>query len=407
MKKIKTYKFRLYPSKIIERKLQFILNNCRCLYNTQLEYEKQIYFSNREYANRTDLNNLILDWKIINPNLKNIHSQVLQNVSDRLNKSFSNFFTRVKKGEKPGFPRFKSKDTYNSFTYPQSGFNLNKNKLKLSKIGEINIRAHRKINGKIKTLIIKKSPTNKWFAYFSVEETLIKKQSNNNYLGIDVGLNSFYTDSNGNKIENPKYLRESENRLIKIQRKFSKKKKSSKNRKKLRLKLAKLYEKILNQRLDFLHKQARELADNYSNIAVEKLQIKNMVKNHYLAKSINDVSWYKFLQLLSYKVEETGGQILEVNAKGTSQYCICGNKVKKSLAVRIHKCNKCGIKIDRDVMSAKLIKAIAFENYKINIQQVKKVEPKNTVGHTEFQACEVFPLGETVKQESLASNIIK
>jgi len=399
----KTYKFRIYPSKKTQRKLQFILNNCRYLYNLQLEYEKQIYFLNKSYANKIDLNNLILDWKIINSNLKIIHSQVLQNISDRLHKSFNNFFTRIKKGEKAGFPRFKS--NYNSFTYPQSGFKLNKNKLKLSKVGEINIKLHREIKGKIKTLTIKKTSTNKWFAYFSVEkEKEIKYNREYHYIGIDVGLNSFYTDSNGNKIENPEYLRRSELKLIKIQRKLSKKLKNSKNRKKSRLKLAKLHEKISNQRLEFLHKQTRKLVNNYSNIAVEKLQIKNMIKNKHLSKSINDASWNKFLQILSYKVEETGGQIVEINPKGTSQYCICGNKVKKSLAVRTHKCNKCGIKIDRDTMSAKLIKAIAFENHKINTQQIVE---KNTVGHTEFQACEVSPLGRTMKQESLASNNLR
>ena len=345
---------------------------------------------------------------MLNQNLKNIHSQVLQNVSDRLHKSFKSFFTRVKNKEKAGFPRFKSKDKYNSFTYPQHGFKLDKNKLNLSKIGEINIKLHREIKGKIKILTIKRTLTNKWFAYFSVEEEKeIKFNKPKNYIGIDVGLNSFYTDSNGNKIENPKYLRESELKLIKTQRKLSKKNKNSRNKNKSILKLAKLYEKISNQRLDFLHKQAKILAHNYSNIAIEKLQIKNMIKNKHLSKSINDASWNKFLQILSYKVEETGGQVIKINPKGTStsQYCICGNKVKKSLATRIHKCNKCGIKIDRDIMSAKLIKVIAFENYKINRKNnIQQIEIKNTVGHTEFQACEVFPLGETMKQEPLASN---
>jgi len=399
---IKTYKFRIYPNKQIQRKLQFTLNNCKYLYNTQLEYEKQIYFLNKTYANKIDLNNLILDWKIINSNLKSIHSQVLQNVSDRLHKSFKNFFTRIKKGEKSGFSRFKSK--YNSFTYPQSGFKLNNNKLKLSKVGEIKVKLHREIKGKIKTLTIKKTQTDKWFAYFIVEEQQTTSNNKSNYIGIDVGLNSFYTDSEGNKIENPKYLRESEKRLKLLSRKLSKKNKNSKNKNKSRLKLAKLHEKISNQRLDFLHKQARNIANNYSNIAVEKLQIKNMVKNKHLSKSISDASWNKFLQILSYKVEETGGQIIEINPKGTSQYCIRGNKVKKSLAIRTHKCNKCGIKVDRDIMSAKLIKAIAFENHKINTQQVVE---KNTVGHTEFQACEVFSLGRTMKQESLAFDNIK
>ncbi|MDP2907624.1 MAG: RNA-guided endonuclease TnpB family protein, partial [Nanoarchaeota archaeon] len=356
--------------------------------NAELEYEKQMYFSERKYVSKEELDSLIPDWKIINPNLKKVHSQVLQNVSDRLVKSFEGFFRRTKSGEKAGFPRFKSKERYDSFTFPQSGFKFEKGRLKLSKVGMVGVKQHREIEGRVKTLTIKKTSTGKWFANFSVvKEIEMDQKRSDRCVGIDVGLESFYADSEGNKIDNPRWLRKSEKRLKFLQRQHSKRKKGGKNRKKSRLKIAKLHEKVVNQRNDFLHKQARKLVDNYSLIAVEKLSIKNMVKNRYLAKSISDAGWRRFLQFLSYKAEEAGGQIVEVDARGTSQYCICGNEVRKSLAVRTHKCERCGRVLDRDVMSAMLVKASALEEY------------KNTAGTAGINACGDVPLGTSMKQE--------
>lgn len=390
MKKLvtRTYKFRIFPSKTVVKKLERTLSACRTLYNSELEYEKQLWFSEKRFVGRDELNLLIPDWKTINPDLKKVHSQVLQNVSDRLVKSFENFFGRVGRGEKAGFPRFKSKDRYDSFTFPQSGFGFEDNELKLSKIGMVNIKRHREIEGKVKTLTINKTCTGKWFANFSVVKEIKVRQKNfGKCVGIDVGLNSFYADSEGNKVDNPRWLRRSEERLKLLQRQHSKKRKGSRNRKKSRFKIAKLHEKIVNQRNDFLHKQSRKLVDNYPLIAVEKLSIKNMVRNPYLAKSINDASWRRFLQLLSYKAEEAGGRIVEVDARGTSQRCICGNVVKKSLAVREHKCSECGRNLDRDVMSAMIIKASALEEY------------KNTAGTAGINACEDVLLGTSMKQE--------
>lgn len=393
MKKLvtRTYKFRIFPSKRINKRLERTLNSCRFLYNSGLEYEEQLYFSEERFVGRDELNLLIPDWKAVNPCLKRVYSQVLQNVSDRLVKSFEGFFQRIERSEKAGFPRFKSKDMYSSFTFPQSGFKLEGNRLKLSKMGWMNIKLHRKIEGKIKTLTINKNSTNKWFANFSVVKEIEVNQKNlSKCVGIDVGLENFYADSEGNKVDNPRWLRRSEERLKFLQRQHSNKKKGSKNRKKSRLKIAKLYARIVNQRNDFLHKQARKLVNEYSLIAVEKLSINNMVKNRYLSKSINDAGWRRFLQFLSYKAEEAGGRIVEVDARGTSQRCICGNEVKKSLAMRIHYCSRCGLKLDRDIMSAILIKASALKEY--------------TVGTAGINACRDVPLGTSVKQEFAYGN---
>ncbi|MDP2908338.1 MAG: RNA-guided endonuclease TnpB family protein [Nanoarchaeota archaeon] len=390
MKKLvaRTYKFRIFPSRSVARKLEKTVGACRFLYNSELEYEEQLFFSEGRFVSRDELNLLVPDWKSLNSDLKEVHSQVLQNVSDRLVKSFEGFFRRIKSGEKAGFPRFKSKERYDSFTFPQSGFKLEKGRLRLSKIGMMGIKQHRKMEGKVKTLTIKKASTGKWFANFSVmKEIEVKQKKPDKCVGIDVGLESFYADSEGNKIDNPRWLRKSEGRLKLLQKQHSRKKKGSSNRRKSRLRIAKLHEKVVNQRNDFLHKQSRKLADSCSLIAVEKLSINKMVKNRYLAKSISDASWRRFLQLLSYEVEETGGRIVEVDARGTSQRCICGNRVEKSLAVRTHKCKECGRVLDRDVMSAILIKASALK------------ELKNTAGTAGINACEDVPLGTSMKQE--------
>ncbi len=359
----RVYKFRIYPNRQQEYSLAKTLENCRFLYNKQLESKINRYKEDKTNLSQFDLNNNLIELKEKNKDFYKIYGQVLQEINKRINLAFSNFYRKIKKGEKAGFPRFKTKNRYNSITYPQYGFKLEKNQLYLSKIGSVNLVKHREIKGKIKTLTIKKTSSNKWYVYFSVEkETENKSTLNDNSVGIDLGLNHFYADSEGNLKDNPRYLRKTEKKLKIIQRKLSRKKKGSKNRNKYRLKLAKVHERISNQRLDFLHKESRYLANNYNLIAVEKLKIQNMTKNHYLAKSINDASWNKFLQLLSYKVEETGGKLVGIDPRNTSQSCICGNKVEKTLVVRIHKCSNCKIEINRDVMSAMIIKALAFSH---------------------------------------------
>jgi len=342
----KTYKYRLYPSKKQVEILNNTLKTCKTLYNQQLAYEKYIFIKEKRFANRVELNNLLPDLKIINPQLKTTHSQVLQNINDRVIKSFKNFFNRVKRGEKVGYPRFKS--THNSFTYPQKGFKFGK-KLKLSKIGEINIKLHRCINGNIKTLTILKTSTNKWFACFSIEQEIKKKKRGNKLIGIDLGIEKFATLSNNKIINNPKNLKESLNLLKLRSKQLSKKKKGSKNRNKARLRLARLHEKIYNKRLDFLHKTTRNLINIYDCIALEDLKI-NTMKNKYLQLSINDASWNKFRQLITYKAEEAGVKLEFVNPRNTSQRCSrCNSLVKKSLSKRTHNCPNCNLSIDRDL----------------------------------------------------------
>lgn len=382
----KTYKFRIYPSKKQVEIFNNILINCRYLYNSQLEYEKYIYEKDKRFVNRIELNNLLPDLKIINPNLKSIHSQILQNVNDRVIKSFNGFFTRVKRGEKAGYPRFKNIHRYNSFTYPQTGFKfISQKKLKISKIGEVSIKFHRMIKGTIKTLTIEKTLTNKWFACFTVHYiNSYPEKKGERIVGMDLGLEKFAVLSNGSEIENPRWLEKSL-RLLQIRsRQLSKKEKCSISRIKARLKLAKLHEKVFNQRTDFLHKLTHRLVNGYDCIALEDLKISSMT-NKYLQFSINDVSWDKFRRLLTYKAEEAGCKLEFVNPRDTSKKCsACGNKQEMPIYKRKYKCSFCGTSLSRDLNSALNI----LRNSHFN---------KNTEGHSEINACGDVSLETSLK----------
>jgi putative transposase len=352
-----TYKYRLYPNKIQRQLLVNTLESCRVLYNCALEQRKTAY---KQFKISLNYNTQAKELKTLKKYVseyKEIYSQVLQNVLLRLDDAFKKFFDRVKSGEKPGYPRFKGRGWYDSFTYPQSGFSLSDNrkgnqKLRLSKIGKVTVRLHRAIKGNIKTCMIKRE-LDKWHVCFACEtkpEILPKTYKD---AGIDVGIEKFAALSDGALIKNPQFLRESEAKLKYEQRKLSRKKKGSNSRKKQKHKLAKLHCKIKNRRNNFLHIESRKLVRSYDVIVFEDLRIKNMVKNHYLAKSISDASWAKFIKYVSYKAESAGKKVIFVNPRNTSQICSgCGAIVKKSLSVRVHKCPSCGLEIDRDINAA-------------------------------------------------------
>jgi len=290
------------------------------------------------------------------PILSKVHSQVLQNVSKRIKDGYTNFFARRKAGLKAGLPRFKKQGKYKSLTYPQTGFKIEGKKLVLSKIGAINIKLHRPIEGCVKTLTVKRMPSGKWFAIFSCQTKKQPKTNTNGSVGIDVGLHSYAVLSDGNVIENPRFYRNSEKKLARLQRSLSRKKLKSKNRDKARVKVAQCHEKIVNQRNDFLHKETTKLSRTYSLFKIEDLKICNMLKNHNLAKSIADASWGCFTRMLFYKAESARGKLLKVAPHGTTTKCSrCGWNVPKSLSDRFHACPNCGLKMDRDLNAAKNI----------------------------------------------------
>ncbi len=350
----RTYKYRLYPNKEQIKKFEQILNTCRHLYNNALTQRKEYYQENKKGLSRIKQQKLLKERKKENIYLKAVHSQVLQDVLFRVEKAFALFFIRLKvKDGKAGYPRYKSYNRYDSFTYSQQpGFKFTDKGLKLSKIGIIKIKLHRPAQGEVKTCTIKRE-IDRWYACFSCQANFLIKSVPQRTIGIDMGITHYAYLSNGKTVDNPRHLTTSEEKLKRVQRKLSRRQRGSKNRNKQRIKVAKVHRKIKDQRGDFLHKLSRRIVNSFSFIAVENLAITNMVKNHYLAKSIADASWGQFLNYLAYKVEETGSKVVRVNPKGTSQICSqCDNLVPKSLSVRVHKCPYCGINLDRDYNSA-------------------------------------------------------
>ena len=279
-----------------------------------------------------------------------IYSQVAQDVLRRLDKAFQNFFRRVKNGDKKaGYPRFQGKNRYDSFTYPQSGFKiLDDGKLKLSMIGTVRMFMHREIVGKIKTCTIKRDG-DQWYACFSVEMPDIEKVEPKTSVGVDLGINTLATLSNGAEIGNPKVLDKYDSKLRKAQKGLARKKKGSNNRNKQNTVLRGIYRKVRNARKDYIHKASRVLADTYDLIVFEGLQIKNMVKNHHLARSIHDASWNMLIDCTTYKAEEADGSVELVNPRNTSKQCsVCGCIQAMPHSQRTYRCPDCGNVINRD-----------------------------------------------------------
>ena len=352
---LKTYRYRLKPTKsqvtILERQLEL----CRFVYNDTLAYRKNAWELEQRTVKRFETQDRLPQLKLEVPELKDVYSLVLQNVALRVELAFKAFFRRVKAGEEPGFPRFKGKSRYDSITYSQSGFELDSEMLHLSKIGDIKIKLHRPIEGKIKTCTIRRMPTGKWFACFSAEMGDIPRPpwKDGSVVGIDVGLASFATLSNGEKIDNPRFFREDELALAKAQSKRDKLPKGSSLRRKASKVVARIHERIGDKRTDFSNQVSRQLVNRFGVIVFEDLDIQNMLKNHHLAKSISDVAWGMLVKATESKAAYAGSKVVLVDPKYTSQMCSrCGMIVKKDLSERIHNCSECGLTMDRDLNAA-------------------------------------------------------
>ena len=357
---LRAYKFRFYPDEKQTVLLVKTLNSCCFLYNSALQERKYAYEAHQRLRCNDQVNELPQMKKIF-LEYKVIYSQVLQDVLRRLDKAFDNFFDRVgriRKGErlKAGYPRFKPAWRYNSFTYPQSGFQiLPRGHVNLSKIGTLRVFMHRKVSGTVKTLTVKRDRVADWFVVIVAElaEPKLISKKKKKAVAIDVGIKKLVTLSTGEYIEPPQFFRHSEERLKRMQRELSSKKIGSNNRRKARARLSRAHRKIERQRIDFLHKLSKVLVDKADLLVFENLQIGNMVKNHVLANSIHDASWNKLIQFCSYKASSAGKSIELVDPRGTTQRCSgCGSIVKKSLSERVHRCPNCGLVLNRDFNAA-------------------------------------------------------
>lgn len=339
----KTYKFRIYPNckqrKIIDHQLII----CQRLYNKTLECKINTYKETKENLSLYKLHNKLTEWRKSDEELKLVHSQVLQNVQVRVDLAFQRFFR-----EKNGFPRFKSKFRYRSLTYPQSGFKFSDKKVFLSKIGNIKIIQHQKIEGDIKTVQLVKYPSSKYYVVVSVDNVSQKTfPKTNKSIGVDCGIITLATLSDGQKIDNPRVFKKFEKKLAKVNRRFSKNK-TSKNRHSLSL----VHEKITNCRDNFLNKTVLSLVRNFDLVCVEKLNIKKMKSYKEINKSIRDCSWGIFrTKLVQKAVSAIGKQVIEVNPANTSRICSQCSFLSDKLLLneRIFQCSCCNYLSDRDL----------------------------------------------------------
>lgn len=314
-----SHKFRIYPSKTVEKLLNRQMAVCKWLYNRLLS-ELNLAREKGIKLKRTDIQALIVDLKRHEkPELGEVYAKVLQMVNHQLWSNIYALSQLKKNGKKVGKLRFKGKGWFKTLNYNQSGFRLENGKLILSKVGEIPIKLHRKIKDEVKGIVVKRERSGKWFVIFQVEDEPEPLPKTGKAIGVDMGIKHFLTDSEGRQIENPRFYERTLKRIRIRQRQLSKKEKGSKNRGKARVKLAKAYERLVDQRNDFLHKLSRLYVNGYDAIAAEGLNIAGMARNHNLARKILDASWGKFLHMLSYKAERAGRQFVEVDPRGTSQ----------------------------------------------------------------------------------------
>ena len=356
-----TYKFKLKPTKSQAIELNQWLGTCRFVYNLCLGYKKDVYncyqksISKNEMQKELTLLRKEYEW------IGNVHSQTIQDVTDRLDKSYQSFF----KGG--GFPRFAKRGMYSSFNFKQNvSICENTNKIKFPSLGKISFRKSREIPSQIKFAIVKKEYDGWYVCLVCETPNKINETPNENVLGIDLGIKDYIITSEGNKFENPKYLRKYEKDLKLCQRNLSRKKKGSENRKKNIYLLQKTHAKIRNIRKDFLHKLSSEIINENQVIVLENLQIKNMLKNHKLAKSISDASWGIFSEMLKYKSEFQNKELIFISPNYTSMDCSeCGWRNKDlELKDREWVCTDCGVIHDRDINAAKNIKQKGIEKIK-------------------------------------------
>jgi putative transposase len=367
----KTFKYRLYPTKKQERVMNEQLALCAELYNAALQERKEAYRLCGKSITLTQQCAQLSAIKAIRPEYEAIYSQVLQDVLNRVDKAFKAFFSRVKAGHQPGYPRYKSRSRYASLTYPQKGFGIDdQGKLFLSKIGHLRMVQHRPTRGIVKTCSIVRTPTGKWFVCFSCDE--VEPQvlpPSNEQVGIDVGLKTFAFLSTGEQIAIPRFFRKEAKQMSKAQRRLSKVEQNNPVRRKRRKVVARVNERIRWRRENFVKQVSSKLVKRFGLIAIESLIVRNLIKRprpkqdeatgQYMPNgassktglntSIADAAWSTFFNALVAKAEEAGRQVVRVPPAYTTQTCInCGHQHLMPLSVRIYTCERCGMVRDRD-----------------------------------------------------------
>jgi putative transposase len=357
---LRVYRYRLYPTRAQDESMRTTLYRLRELYNAALQERRDAYRKEDRTISGYEQMAELREVRELRPEYAIIHTHLLQDVITRLDRAYRAFFRRVKAGEKPGFPRFKGRGQYNTFTFKDA---VNHNgvrllaagkRVKLASIGNVKVKLHRPIEGTIKQASVTLNGDGHWYISFVCDGIQPKPlPATGQSVGVDVGITTFAALSNGTMVANPRPYETAQRSLVKAQRRVSRRSRGSKRRRKAVVLLAKQHDRVRRVRLDFHHKTALDLVRRFDSISVEKLNVKGLAQMR-LAKQVHDSGWAQFATILASKAESAGREFFAVDPRGTSQECsVCGATVRKSLGVRVHHCPKCGLVEDRDINAAK------------------------------------------------------
>jgi len=361
---IRAYRYRIYPTRAQEARLRETMRLLCELYNAALQERRDAYKkqgrSISEYQQQLELKEV----RVVRPEYTGIHVHLLQDAITRLDRAYRAFFRRCKAGETPGFPRFKGRGRYRTFTFRDA---INRNgarlvaggtKVELSCIGKVKVKLHRPIVGTVKQVRVTLAGDGHWYVTFVCDNVRVEHlTATGASVGIDVGVTTFAALSTGETVENPRRYESALQLLKTADRKVTRRKRGSRRRRKAVVLLAKQHDRVRRARLDFHHKAARGIVARFDSVAVENLSIKGLAQMR-LAKQVHDAGWAQFIRILAYKAESAGREFIKVEPRGTSQECSgCGATVRKSLSVRVHDCPHCGLVLDRDVNAAKNVQS--------------------------------------------------
>ncbi len=405
MELARAYKFRIYPDAKRQEEIDEKLILAQQFYNRILEKSIASYRNGKTKVSMAQFNRFVKE--IIQEDKKylKLYSQTRCEIEFRIFKAYLNFFRRVREGNrKAGFPRFRSRDRYKSITYPQDNgsFSIRKDRLRVSRIGTMRIEMHRNIEGTIKTLAIKRGGRDYYAVFTTINHIKVPEVDDINPVGIDMGLNNFIALSDGHTIQKPKFMQQKRKKIARWQKIVARRSKGSKRREGAKSMLQREWEYVTNQSNDFAHKLSDKLVNSgYTSFAVEDLHIQNMVKNHRLAQSIQNASWNRFINMLSYKAESAGMKVMKIDPKDTTQECSNCHYIKKgaerlALEDRIYHCNVCGMTLDRDVNASRNILKRATLGQRGSHAQGESVRPQREAVLEELRTDKTHPLRDAV-----------
>jgi putative transposase len=380
---VRVYRYRLYPTRAQDAALRETLWRLRELYNACLQERRSAYRDHgvtlSGYRQMAELREV----REVRPEYAAIHTHLLQDVVTRLDRAYRAFFRRCKSGETPGFPRFKGRGRYRTFTFKdaahRNGVRLVAGgaRVDLTGIGKVKVKLHRPIVGTVKQVSVTLSGDGHWYVAFACDGVPVEPlPKTGESVGVDVGITTFAALSNGELVENPRCYETALRSLKTSQRQVSRRKRGSHRRRKAVVLLAKQHDRVRRTRLDFQHRVARDLVERFDSIAVENLNVKGLARMR-LAKQVHDAGWAQFTTILASAAERANREFVEVDPRGTSQECSgCGAVVRKSLAVRVHHCPECGLVEDRDVNAAKNVQTRGHR-VRGGVSSGRPVEPRS------------------------------